>query len=80
MLCWLCGSILSGLFPLSGPSVCVAFFPSGVYGFEDYLMALPHAVLHLQSGPLVERREKSALFAALPSSIRNLIQRKVGFD
>lgn len=42
-------------------------------------MALPHVLLHLQSASLVEHREQSSLFTALPSSIRNLLQRKVGF-
>jgi hypothetical protein len=64
--------------PLNVPTYCEVFpyhcIPHcGVYGFDDYFVALPMVTIQLSSPSLLYRK---ALFKTLPSSLRNAVNNK----
>ena len=55
--------------------ILVILFPtSGVYGHEDYHMALPLLLVHLPSGPVIQ---KGSLYHCLPVELQAVLNQNV---
>jgi len=55
-------------------TLSLCYSASGVYGHEDYHMALPLLLVHLPSGPVIQKR---SLYHTLPVELQAVLSKNV---